>query len=60
MLHFVESQNDDINKNLREIKKVERVCLNDKCKKNFIRMKRKCDSSGAKNVQKIDNESSRF
>ena len=41
MLNFVESQNDDINKNLREIKKVERVCLNDKCKKNFIRMKRK-------------------
>lgn len=31
MLNFVESQNDDINKNLREIKKVERVCLNDKC-----------------------------
>ena len=30
MLNFVESQNDDINKNLREIKKVERVCLNDK------------------------------
>ena len=31
MLNFVESQNDDINKNLREIKKVERVCLNYKC-----------------------------
>ena len=29
-------------------------------KKNFIRMKGKCGSSGAKNVQKIDNESSRF
>ena len=59
ILNVVEHENNDVDKKLQELKEVERVCTNEKCKKKFKTVSKKCDLCKAK-VEKVDKEFSRF
>ena len=59
ILNIVEHENNDTDKKLQELKEVERVCTNEKCKKKFKTVSKKCDLCKAK-VEKVDKEFSRF